>query len=431
MKIKPLILLLTGLIMIGTGCSGGRDPGGAKADVPQSNEPVTLTLYQRSAGLSDEEFQNLIAGPVKKKYPHISLELIRSSKELTPQALIASGNVPDLLFVAPGAFREFKDLDAALDLAPLLKANQFDLGRFEPFVLETVKEYGGDPNKLLAFPFSVNFSALYYNKDIFDKFGVPYPKDGMTWEEVTNLAKQLTRTDNGQQYFGLHPAGIDKLVGELGLTPYDAKTKKATLTGDKWNQVFQTYKAVYDIPGNKPGNNVTAFMKDRNLAMMAAMGARLGELETLHNQGNPVNWDWVSYPAFKEAPKTSAETELHLLVVTPTGKHIDDAYKVLQVISDDANQAAMNKQGRQTVLKDPKIKEGFGSDLNSLKGKNAQAIFSSTPAVSRYNDKYSDIAKGQVTPAIDKVIKGETDINTALRQAEDEANKLIEAELRK
>lgn len=429
MKIKRFIFLLAGLIMIGTGCSGG-DSGEAEPTVQQNNEPVTLTLYQRSAGISDEEFQTLIAEPVKKKYPYISLELVRASKEVTPKSLVSSGNIPDLVFASPGAFREFKELDAVEDLTSLVKAHRFDLGRLEPYVLETVKAYGEDPNKLLAFPFSVNFSALYYNKDIFDKFGVPYPKDGMTWEEVTALAKTLTRTDNGQQYFGLHPAGIDKLVGELGLSAYDPKTQKATLTGDKWNRVFQAYKAVYDIPGNKPGNNVTAFMKDRNLAMMAAMGARLGELEILHSQGNPVNWDWVSFPAFQEAPKTAAETELHLLLITSTSKHKEEAFKVLEVISEDANQAAMNKRGRLTTLKDPGIKEGFGSDLQTLKGKNVKGIFSSTPAVSRYNDKYSDIAKSQVAPAMDKVIKGETDINTALREAEDAANKLIEAELK-
>lgn len=38
-----------------------------------------------------------------------------------------------------------------------------------------------------------NTMSLYYNKDLFDKFGVSYPKDGMTWDEVLELNRQLDK----------------------------------------------------------------------------------------------------------------------------------------------------------------------------------------------------------------------------------------------
>ena len=34
--------------------------------------------------------------------------------------------------------------------------------------------------------------AIYYNKDLFDKAGVPYPKDGWTWEDFQDTAVKLT-----------------------------------------------------------------------------------------------------------------------------------------------------------------------------------------------------------------------------------------------
>ena len=32
--------------------------------------------------------------------------------------------------------------------------------------------------------------AIYYNKDLFDKAGVPYPKDGWTWDRLPGYCRQ-------------------------------------------------------------------------------------------------------------------------------------------------------------------------------------------------------------------------------------------------
>jgi multiple sugar transport system substrate-binding protein len=51
-------------------------------------------------------------------------------------------------------------------------------------------------------PVSTTSGALFHNKDLFDKFGVPYPKDGMTWDVLYELAKKMTRNEGGVQYKG-------------------------------------------------------------------------------------------------------------------------------------------------------------------------------------------------------------------------------------
>jgi multiple sugar transport system substrate-binding protein len=419
------------LLGLTAGCNrmAGVDSAQLNASAEANRIPVKLLVYQRSANISDDEFRIMIAEPVKKKYPHISLELLHSDKDNTPETHITRGIIPDLVFTNAAGVRSFKDLNMVEDLSGYVKKNQYDLSRIEPDVIETIKTLG-DPNQLHAIPFSINFSALFYNKDIFDKFGVPYPRDGMTWDEVTQLAKQVTRVDNGQQIYGFHPEGIDRMAGQLILSPFDAGTKKATLTGDGWQRIFQTYKAVFDIPGNNPANGTAIFLKDRNLAMIAAMGARLGELEDLYNQGNPMNWDLVSFPVFPEASKTAAELAIHMLMMTSNGQHKEEAFKVLEVVTEADNQSEMNKRGRLTALKDPEIKENFASNLKSTNGKNIKGIFTNAPAVSRFNDKYSDLAKTQLAPAMSKVLKGEADINTALRGAEEAANIMIAAELK-
>ena len=44
-----------------------------------------------------------------------------------------------------------------------------------------------------GFPLSLQINVLFYNKNIFDRFGVPYPHDAMTWEEFAHTAKRVTR----------------------------------------------------------------------------------------------------------------------------------------------------------------------------------------------------------------------------------------------
>ncbi|NOU90117.1 extracellular solute-binding protein [Paenibacillus sp. LMG 31460] len=64
--------------------------------------------------------------------------------------------------------------------------------------------------------------VLYYNKDIFDKFGISYPRNGMTWDEVYDLAKKLNRTEDGISYrgFGM-AAGAMFTVNPLSLQPVE------------------------------------------------------------------------------------------------------------------------------------------------------------------------------------------------------------------
>ena len=39
------------------------------------------------------------------------------------------------------------------------------------------------------------FACVYYNKDLFDAAGLPYPKDDWDWDEFLNVAQQLTQRD--------------------------------------------------------------------------------------------------------------------------------------------------------------------------------------------------------------------------------------------
>ena len=70
--------------------------------------------------------------------------------------------------------------------------------------------YGGMLNelaldgKVYAMPFKKDCTILYYNKDLFDKAGVEYPKDGMTLTDYRELAAKMTSGEGAEKVYGAH-----------------------------------------------------------------------------------------------------------------------------------------------------------------------------------------------------------------------------------
>jgi multiple sugar transport system substrate-binding protein len=110
---------------------------------------------------------------------------------------IAAGTPPDI--IGPVGFRGFYSYgDQLLDLQPYIESTGFDTSGMDPGILEAYSEgFGGQ----VGIPFAIYPSFIYYNKDLFDEAGLPYPPhkvgdqyDGKpwNWDTLTELAKQLT-----------------------------------------------------------------------------------------------------------------------------------------------------------------------------------------------------------------------------------------------
>lgn len=58
--------------------------------------------------------------------------------------------------------------------------------------------------KLYELPFRSDFWVMFYNKDIFDKAGVAYPTNDMTFEQYDELARSVTNPTPGEEVYGAH-----------------------------------------------------------------------------------------------------------------------------------------------------------------------------------------------------------------------------------
>ncbi len=129
--------------------------------------------------------------------------------------MMASREVPDIITASFSQFPHLMRMELASDLRPLAEKNHMNLDRFDPVVIEITEQFG-QAGELYGIPFSMNTGVLAYNKDIFDLFGVDYLTDGMTWNEVMEVARQLSGEQGGASYLGLAPqAHITSLVHTL------------------------------------------------------------------------------------------------------------------------------------------------------------------------------------------------------------------------
>lgn len=407
-----------------SGTGDARQQDSAKKE--ETYAPVTLKVFQNGAEITDEDFKLLFADPIKKKYPHITLEFTRPSNGVTLASLVAAREVPDLLLTPNSGIMALKQLDLLTDITPHVKSQNLNLARFNQVAIDAVKS---DKGELYGIPYAMQFNALYYNKDIFDRFGKSYPKDGMTWDDAFELAKQLTQLDGGIQYRGLDPASSYVMSFPYSLAYVDGKTDKASINTEGWKKVFDLAKTILTIPGNAQPNaepsaaaSGNLFIKEKNVAMLASTNL----IAQIGSAAETVNWDIAQYPSYKDKPNVSGKLDSHNLVVSKTTKHPEDALRVIETVTSDGTQLlSARKTARMSPLVSEEPKKQFGAEVPYLNGKNVAALFKGTVAPAPVYSIYENDGKKIGQQAFRDYLAGKFDLNTALRQAEEEINRVV------
>lgn len=108
---------------------------------------------------------------------------------------IAGGKPPDAFLMNYRYYGQFaaKNAIAPLDERLGTGADQLDATTLYPQALEAFQWQG----KQLCLPQNVSSLAVYYNRALFQRFGVPEPKQGWTWNDLVATAQAMTRDARG------------------------------------------------------------------------------------------------------------------------------------------------------------------------------------------------------------------------------------------
>ncbi|RKN62899.1 ABC transporter substrate-binding protein [Paenibacillus ginsengarvi] len=413
----------------GCGKTAGTPQEEVKAASGYNNEPVKLTIYDYQAGINDRELQTHIVKPIQAKYPNITFELLNAK---SPEDLAASGIVPDLVTTSNVYVKYLLDLGFGEDLQSRVKTSGLNLGKLEPEVWNELKKFG-PKGELYGLPLSMNYGVMLYNKEIFDKLGVAYPKDGMTWTQTLELAKKVTRTEGGVRYIGVSMGAPQGLLRQYSLPVVDEKQEKSIIAQTEgYKTIFSLLRQLYDMngylgPNKEFGYGFNEFIKDQTLAMnpnwIAAVTDSLAQLE---KDGKTFKWDMVSYPAFDDKPKLGRQVDFHLFMIPPASKNKNAAFEAVRTLLTDEAQTAMNKAGRMTVLKEPELKKNYAADLKIYANKNLEGIFKATPAPAPTSTNYDTKIYSFLQESNKEMAQNGMDLNTALRVADEKANKYIQ-----
>ncbi|MFF1877149.1 ABC transporter substrate-binding protein [Leifsonia sp. NPDC058230] len=177
--IAPAIVAAAALL---TACSSG--------STPSSNEKVTIT-YGVWAGTQTPAMKE-IAAAFTKENPNITVKVEeRPWPEYwsTLQTGAAGGTAPDAFWMLAQNIRPYASGGQLLDISGEIKAENVDLNKYPKAVLDLYDQGDG---KIYGLPKDVDTNAVWFNKAIFDKAGVAYPKSDWTWDDFRETAKKLT-----------------------------------------------------------------------------------------------------------------------------------------------------------------------------------------------------------------------------------------------
>ena len=357
-----LSLVLVTAFIATSGCSWA---GKTNQVLPElgENAKATIKVTYWDEGSFFRDFGNLFL----MQYPNIDVEVVSTNSIYSPdkdpvEAMkeFIETEQPDVLMLGSYNINELIRDNMLYELDPVIAQDRFDIENMLPEAVEGLRNMGN--GKLYGLAPTFSSSALFYNKTLFTEHGVPLPTDGMTWEQVLQLAEQFpTDGDEESRIYGLdinRSPGSDswrllQLGTEQGLTYVDPASKRVTMNTDSWKKTAElalrlaTSKAVYEQSSDNLVQMRTYeehLLSDPFIAGQTAMKVQdshlLGNLREAKSQLNDkfrIEWDVVSVPVHADQTSSSGSFSFNqIFAINAKSPNLRAAWEFVKFINSDA-----------------------------------------------------------------------------------------------
>lgn|GEM_PF-1318961 len=194
-------------------CAGGQATDGA----PSANEPrVQLTyLHQWSPTQGHGPITDTLVARFKEQNPTTQVEGVYSA-EYYPKlsAMLAGGDFPDIVTYNLSQVPALVKKGVVVPAETLSKgSHRLTLGDLVPAARDMATFEG----KLAVAPYALNSSGLALNVNLFQQKGVDAGKPPTTWNELLDVSRRITGTDNtGKEAWGtVFPKGTADAISPL------------------------------------------------------------------------------------------------------------------------------------------------------------------------------------------------------------------------
>lgn len=427
MKKKVLSVMLTAAMMTtllaGCGGDGGSNasssaPGSSQASTAQSSTPASTESSAQASGSGSAEPVTLkwaiwdesttqYWGDIKAAYEAshegVTIEMVDlgSTDYMTVLATELSGSGSDFDVVTikdvPG-YATLVQKNAILALDDYIKADGVDLAQYAGATDQVLVD-----GKLYELPFRNDFWVVFYNKDLFDAKGVPYPTNDMTFEQYDELARQMTDTTFGSQVYGAHYHTWRSAVQLFGVLD----GQHTILDGE-----YSAFQPYYEMVLKQEDDNVCRKYTDLKTEGLHYSAAFSGGDVAMLNMGSWFiatmisnlqsgeydsslcgNWGIVKYPHAEGVEAGSTLGTITGLSVTTVSDTPDAAWEFVKWVSGEEGAAVMASSGNFPAIMTDEVKdmiaglEGFPTDPESKEALSVSNLYLEVP----YGENVSEI----------------------------------------
>ncbi|OYD14302.1 hypothetical protein CH333_08345 [candidate division WOR-3 bacterium JGI_Cruoil_03_44_89] len=180
MNARELIGAFFFIVIIASGCDGKREEG------------IKLMYW---GSYEEIEIMNKMVDAFEKAHSEIKVSPIHSANYMDKlQVMIGGGTPPDLFYLGDDNFVAYAEAGAIASVEEIKKTDTlFNASDYFELPFNAFKCEG----ELYGLPISWTPLVLYYNKDIFDEAGVPYPDTTWDWDDFLSACKRCTNDTDG------------------------------------------------------------------------------------------------------------------------------------------------------------------------------------------------------------------------------------------
>jgi len=237
------------LTVVAAAC-GGAAPGASDSSSLAPAKDVapaaSITWWHAMSGVNGDALNKIVTG-FNSSQSKIKVEAIFQGTydDLLAKlnTAIASNAAPALVQVYDIGQRYMYDSQQVVPMQAFIDRDKFNTTDFEPAVINYYKYQ----DKLQSMPFNASTPMLYFNKDAFKEVGLDATKPPVTFTEITEAAKKLTKKDasGATIRFGFGPSIYGWLFEQLRAT-------SGTLYADNGNgRDNRATKVVYNDAAGK------------------------------------------------------------------------------------------------------------------------------------------------------------------------------------
>jgi multiple sugar transport system substrate-binding protein len=421
--------------LLGAACAAG---GGTDAGTRPEAGPVTLS-YLRYYNIPDRvAAEQAIFKRFRETRPNVTIDelTVAGTTEMIQSmtSAYAAGTAPDTWTTAPTIYHEYVRSGSLLQIDDLMKK---DVDPKKHFV-ETMPEWESPAASGKHFGMTRDFvvSILYYNKNMFDAARVPYPDGTWTYDTLIQHAPKFARNqDNAETSewaFGATATheGFDAVSRANGGQILNKQRTRAVLdqsaptaaTAEQWVAMNQQTR-ISPAPGHAfwqsfQGLSLRSPFFTGRLAMFQALTGLISQLRT---QNNPL-LQWNVAPVPKGKVKRDAYGGPDGAVISKSSKHADLAWRLMMAFLTPESLPFHLAWGGIPFNRDIAALQGWRDQ--EPKGHTQVLLDAAQSFNAEFNMNYSKW-QGVKTMAMNDALNGKLGVREALRQATEEANKVL------